>query len=581
MKRFYSIFSCILLISLAFGIQAQPRYDVYKLSSGLSVVLNTSKSDKIMIQLYTRSGSIFENEANSGINALIMKIAENKIREKAEALMVRFTPVLETEFVGLQFIASPEDLNTLLQLIADDYFTFTVTNAELETAQAALTAEKITLGQKLEKDLEESINKKLWGKGYMKTRHDGGNENYLTYTTKELADYHMRYFHKSNNTLCFSGNLSRGELDNKLNSFFSGISGQYFDPKQITKILDLKPVVNFSQLVIKTEPIFAEQVGLVYQNPGVRFDRKGSYCANILAQILNNAESTGVSAVYDAYNYYGVLSLSKPCLDNKPKTTINALSSVIDDIKSFKIIDTASFLLAKQMVADRHKKVQENNPELFMRLIAQYRYTNDENHMLNFTDSLNHVSMHDMEFYVRDYFINRAGARYWMAPKEDIRTTKEEERLYPLDESIGDIKIMYEVNKIDFYGDSNIINLNKLIQWLQINDDINVQVNGFADEGEYNRVSDKEVQSFIDSIPNFVKVIPFVIKTKEMRPEMMRALKVMRAMYLNGIPVERMKGTSMVFTSDTPEKAIENRKCTFTLDKRMRTITLRESIKNK
>jgi predicted Zn-dependent peptidase len=581
MKRFYASFSCALLILLAFSTNAQPKYILYKLTSGLSVIHHYTSPGKIRVQVYTRAGSIFENESNSGINALMLKIAENKIRVKAEDSNIQFNTVLETEFVGFELSAADYNLEEILKLISYHYFSFSVSQKELDNAIEDITAQKISIAQTLIKDMEYGVNKGLWGRSLLKVTPNGVNEQYKSISLKSLEDHHKRYFHLPNSTFCYSGSLTKSELDVRLNSALNFIEAPKYDPLQITRILDLKPVVNYTQRVFPVEPIFSEKVGIVFQNPGSRYDRKGSYCASILAQILSDFYGQELNFQYTPNNYYGLFSFSKDVIGDKPKTTIKTLEQIIADIKTFKLIDTNEIKLAKEMIAEQQRMIRDNDPELYMRQIAQFRHTNDEHYIIGFADSLQSITEKDMALYIQDYFVNRTGVRYWMASNSKIKSVKENERLYDLDESVGDIKLFYEPNKIDLSGDSNLTNLDKMIQWLQINDDFVLQINGCADRGEFNRVSDKEVQTFVDSVPTFVKVIPYIIKTKEMRPEMMRALKVMKTLYENGIDIDRMNGTSMTFSSDTEEKASENRRCTFTLDKRMRTIPLREMMNSK
>jgi hypothetical protein len=53
----------------------------------------------------------------------------------------------------------------------------------------------------------------------------------------------------------------------------------------------------------------------------------------------------------------------------------------------------------------------------------------------------------------------------------------------------------------------------------------------------------------------------------------MRALKVMKLLYDNGIPIARLKGTSrMVLSSQSDQESIENKKCTFDIEKRKSSI---------
>lgn len=581
MKKFYVHISCALLILLAFSVQAQPKYILYKLTSGLSVSYNSYNMGKIRVQVYTRAGSVFENEQNSGINALMIKMVENRIRQKAEESGIQFKPVVETEFVGFELFASDFLLEEILGLLSNNYFTFSASQPELDQAIADVTAQKISTAQMLMKDMEDGLNKDLWGRSFLKISPSGANEQYRLITLEELRDYHERYYHSMNSSLCYSGGLTKSELDARLKTSFNFITVPKYDPQQITRVLDFKPVVNYRQRVFSVESVFSEKVGIVFQNPGSRYDRKASYCASILAQILSNFYGQELHFQYTPNNYYGSFSFSKDVVGDNPKSTIKTLEQIVADIKTFKLIDTNEMKLAKEMIAEKQRSVRDNDPELYMRQIAQFRHLNDEFYITDFADSLESITEKDMAFYIQDYFVNRTGVRYWMSSKNKIAKVKEEERLYDLDESVGDIKLMYEPNKIDLAGDSNLTNLKKVIQWLQINDDFAVQVNGWADRGEFNRVSDKDVQAFVDSVPTFVKVIPYKIKTKEMRPEMMRALKVMKELYDAEIAIDRMSGNSMVFYSDSDKKAAENKKCTFTMDKRIRTVPLREMAKSK
>jgi hypothetical protein len=94
-----------------------------------------------------------------------------------------------------------------------------------------------------------------------------------------------------------------------------------------------------------------------------------------------------------------------------------------------------------------------------------------------------------------------------------------------------------------------------------------IQVNGFADVSEFDKVSDAAVLAMMDTIPTFRKMNPDVFKKKTFRPEMLRAMKIIRYLYMNGISADRLSGTSMTYTSNNKEEAAANMKCTITLMK--------------
>jgi hypothetical protein len=146
-----------------------------------------------------------------------------------------------------------------------------------------------------------------------------------------------------------------------------------------------------------------------------------------------------------------------------------------------------------------------------------------------------------------------------------------------LDESVAKYVFKYRPNVTTLEGEDNAIMLHNLLQWLTINSDITVQVNGYSDEHEYNRATDDDsVLEFIDSIPSFKTANLDFKKSGYLRPEMMRALKIAKYLYENGISSERIFGTSMPFKSSNKKEEMNNLKCTLTLNKYRKSPSLLE-----
>jgi hypothetical protein len=105
-----------------------------------------------------------------------------------------------------------------------------------------------------------------------------------------------------------------------------------------------------------------------------------------------------------------------------------------------------------------------------------------------------------------------------------------------------------------------------------------VQINGFSDEHEYNKTTDEDsIMQFIDSMPTFHKVNSDIIQHKRtIRPEMARAAKIVKYLYEHGIVAERLCGTAMMFKSANKQEAIDNMKCTVTLQKERKSPSLYE-----
>jgi hypothetical protein len=74
-----------------------------------------------------------------------------------------------------------------------------------------------------------------------------------------------------------------------------------------------------------------------------------------------------------------------------------------------------------------------SGPIYFMKEMAYFRFTNDENYILSFTDSLANISEQDMKWYINDYFINRAGVMYTFSNIDAERYADSTQRVYNLD----------------------------------------------------------------------------------------------------------------------------------------------------
>jgi hypothetical protein len=418
--------------------------------------------------------------------------------------------------------------------------------------------------------------KKLWGDDYNKVSNQPNNVPSTALRLSAIQEFQKKYFASTNAILCINSGLERTQIDAFLDKIFTQKAVVQFNPERITHVLEFKPIINYTHFVLKGIQE-KEECGIVFQNPGARYDRRGSYCAFLLNQILENElKAKTINASYKSNNYFGTFTITYDVPNHNYKAALDVLTNIVSKIQQLDFITPEKIDRAKDLVINEYRNLALSGPVFFMKEMAYYRFTNDENYILSFTDSLADVSELDMQRYINDYFINRAGVMYTMANLNPEYIADSSQRVYSLDGDFSGLKCVYELNKTDLYGDSNWANVYRVISWLQINADANVQINGFADEGEYNRVRDPALQTFIDSIPTFKKAMPDFIKTGYMRPESMRALKLMKVFYENGIDLKRITGTSMLYTSDTKEKAAENRRCTFSVEKIKRTKSLRE-----
>lgn len=572
MEKFYPILTLLLLVICPVLYGQNSLFTFQKSPSGLTYMHHLSKENESEVSFSIRTGSVYERDSSYGINQLVVLILEKRITKTKSLATSQHRINLTPEIVSIDFKCSNTLLeNNLKDLTACLYGTLILEN-ELTWAKEELNTRYNSAQKSLEYKSHLDLQNKLWQNDAYKVFANSIPPQFANISLSRANDYYEKYYQKSNSTIAFSTSKENSATFEMTKKIFAAYNTQFFNPDQIIRLLELKPIINYSQRIYFNESTSTPSVGVIFQNPGVRYDRKGSYCATILAQILAKQTDFDLKSNLESHNYFSTLYITKDVLNNQFVTATNELNKLIDTLKTLQYITPDMLAAAKDDIMTQHKKVSTQQPFLFLKEIAKYRFTSDEKYIISFADSIQSVKMEDMQRYLYEYFINKAGVHFVNTDETSLANVIAKEKVYDIDESIKNLKCMFELNKVEMSGDSNFIVIEKITQWMKMNTDAYLLINGFADKGEYPKVKDDEISRFMDSVPDFKKVKPFIVKTKTLRPEMMRALRVMKLIYDNGIPITRLKGTSMVLSSDNDQESIENKKCTFDIDKRKSSI---------
>ena len=592
MKYCHSILICLLIALAPFAdIHAQAGADLYRLvksSNGQSFMLNTNgAAGTIYTDVCFRIGPIYEFDSLSGVSILLTRIINAHIDAdvKSSGRQVKYNSTVDPEQIGFHFESSAADLDYVFNLINDKVIHPKIDSDGLDEAKTEIRGyvDDIKKTESLRKEV--AIMKRLWGNDFKKLTPYGDQETYARLKTDDLIAFHKHFFLPYNNCISVLGSFSDKEVLNKLIDVFKDFKSREFNPEQITKVIDFKPVVNTVQFL--TTGAEKSMASIMYQNPGARQDRDATYAAYILSELINDKDGriqkslkeaglSHIKASYTCNNFYGTFVLSAQPDSNKFMDAFNRLDQVITDISQKNYFKEGEIEKAQKNIAIEYDNLKTNSLRTYMGLVTRFRFSNDENYITNFLDSINIVDVEHMHRYIGDYFTDHHGVRSLVASIDSMKKIRPDQQYFVLDESIDETKFTYDLNKTDIETDEATQSLQRVIQWLYINPDINVQINGFSDEGEFMKSYDDSVLRFIDSTATFHKAMPDATKKGYLRIEFMRAMKIAKALYEAGIGEDRISGTSMVFTSDTKEAAAANRKCTLTFEKIQPRVSLYE-----
>lgn len=585
-KTLFAVIGFLLMIAPGYS-QNNIRLDsaVYqsKLLNGMNVV-SSANPDATLVEIgcYIKMGAVYENDSVSGISYIVQNILADKmanyLRQGKTDISFQNTSLkayTTTEQSVFQLTCNPSNYAACLQLLRDSIFSSTISQNELkdkiETVRKEIAEGKINYQNKFSVQLLQ----RLFRKDVNRQLITGDTSASFAFIDLPHIDKFLGKYYVPNNAIVNGwGSFDIDKFQTATVKYFGTLRKSEFDPESITKIIDFKPMLYSTQFTV-TAPVEQPHFEICWQFPGVRSNVKSSYYAFLLSAMLNDpnnfiqvkARKLGCKkfvAVYDANNFSGIFKVVLEAEKNNAFPIYHFVLKEIQRIDETLINET---MMKAGMLRFKKEYNTIKNSKDFMQWLTKYWVYDDASYFPTLEDSVFQLGERRMRKFAIEYIKQSAQVTGLMINETDRAEIKADSILPDLDPSVNDYVFYYRNNITDLEGADNLQKQSNLLNWLLLNPDLMVQVNGCSDKGEFGKAKDDSIRVFIDSIPTFAKVKQDLIKTGSLRPEMMRAMKIIKYLYDHGIAMDRLKGTSMPFSSKNDKEAAENMKCTITLDK--------------
>jgi|GEM_PF-1291337 predicted Zn-dependent peptidase len=592
---------CLLLLLLSFAhiTCAQPETtksgDLFsiKLVDGLNTILMPlSQAVNTEITFSIKTGSMYETDSISGMSNLVVKIFNQKIinaLKSGKGLLttqnVTFEGYATTEHAIFKFTTSAQNLTPCLSLFRDSVFNGKIYQSEINPVRNIILQQFEDARHDKKKIFEERLLQGLYVQDHQKLEVAGNGKEIKDFDRGSISRFFKRYYVPNNTFMTITGPIDGVTVENTLESLFKTVMRSEFDPETVTKIVDLRPMAYNTQFIVNDTSATPE-FQICWQFPGTDNNFQDSYAAFLLNAILNDKNNFIQAKVakmgckkftvqYDANNFNGIFRIT---LQPSKKNMFETYQFVINELGRLNktLVNDVMITAAKIQFKKEYESLKKSKE--YPQWIVKYTTFNDENYFPALLDSVMAVTPKQLETFVIDYFNQSphiAGLRISQADREGLKV---DSFFTDLDQSVARYVFTYRQNVTTLEGADNELKLRNLLQWVTINPDINIQVNGFSDEHEYNRTTDEDsIVAFIDSMPSFSRVTSEIIKKKRtIRPELARAAKIVRYLYDHGISAERLDGTAMMYKSENKQDAADNMKCTLTLNKLRKSPSLYE-----
>ena len=598
MRIFKSIFA-FLLLSFAIVTQVCAQSETtktgdlfyLKLGNGMNAVLRPEVNAKqIELSFFIKTGSLYEMDSLSGISTIVQNILADKVarflRTNRGAISFQnstFNAYTTTERCVFKFTVSATNLTACFNLVRDSILSAPITSAELNNVKQNIINDVELAAKDPRKNMEGRLSQSIYRTDFEKLNVFGNIREFDNVSLPIVRFYCKKYYVPNNSLIAATGNFTLETLQTQLETAFRELVKSEFDPETVTKVVDFKPMLYTTQFIVE-DTASAPEFHICWQFTGTASNEQSSRCAYLLSAMLNDKNNfiqvkaaklhcKKLVAQYEVNNFNGVLHI---VLQPDRTNWFSTYSMVVTELQRLEktIVNESMMAGGKVQFKKEYQNLEKSKD--YPQWVVKHWAGNDETYFPTLLDSLLGISEKQLKNFVVFYMNQNPHVTGLLVSPQDRQDLKVDSLFTNVNDSVSQYVFTYRQNITDVESKEDSIKLRNLLQWLRINEDVNLQINGFADEGEFNKVFDDSIKTFIDSIPSFSRAMPEFIKKGYLRPEMMRAMKLIKYFYDQGIAPSRLSGTSMKFTSNTREEAIANLKCTITLEKMRKHISLYE-----
>lgn len=577
------------LIFLSFIVAKAQNQSVYegnfminKIVNGMNVtILPINNMPNTEVALYIKIGSVHDTDSLLGGNTLLRLAHQHKI-EKALAkgtgrvnnANTTFTSYSTGEQVVFSLTSTESNISYCMALLRDSVLLAPLRLQEIDSARSEILKIIDSAENNFDAVFETKLMQGVYKTDYYRVSKYGKPETLKNFNLNVARQYKLKYYTPNASIVSITGKVNSLYARELFENTFGKLEKSDFDPEVITKIIDFHPVIYNTQFVVNKDidnPYFE----ICWQYPGTTNNHQASVLAYLLTSIINDknnylqvkASKLGCkefTATYDAKSFSGLLRIKLVPDKNKLYETYNLVREGLQNLHTYMINE--SMVSAGKLLFKKWYNEQLGTKAYSAEVIKHWPF-NDEYYYLALKDTVNNVSVRQMQKFCYENMNQGSYTAGLMISAADRASLNIDSVFTDLNEDVKDYVFTYRPNITDLEGDDNLKKQDKLVQWLKINRDLYVKVNGFADEGEFNKTFDDSIRVFIDSSVTFRRTMPQLLKTKWLRPEMMRSLKVVKYLADHGIAQERLAGTSIRFKSDDETEALKNMKVTVSQNK--------------
>lgn len=374
-----------------------------------------------------------------------------------------------------------------------------------------------------------------------------------------VAKFKSSFYCPQNAFLVVNGNFKKAEVYKIIQNILLDWKDCTYSPFRTFPVQNIK-TSDYNVHLVTNDETNSSNLNIYQPGPVVYKNKRDVLTGLLFANIINNNQSAIRSYFADTFKLNNVrcdFNLRRFISLFSLKYEVD--SNNINFIKNYRKLDFLADRrhydsdLSKSKILLIDKLGSTSNTKDYINTLTLFNATTSLDYYGKIQDSINSITVKDIVDFVNKYILNNKFVAVFNNRQivGEIDSIFTETAIYP-----EAYEFYFKRNTGIFDNDSAYIILNSLYQWLVLNANSKIKINGVAGNDELLTVKDDDMLNFYKNHPEFVISPSDLIPTKKMRLDVYRSMTIVRKLVEKGISLNQISGTGKLRNPDaeSPEK---------------------------
>ena len=382
--------------------------------NGLKVIFKqNTANDIVSANMYFRGGVSLLDEHQAGLENLTLIVAQKatknyskeKLNSELESMNSQINSGSNLDYSSLNLLCVKQNFDESWNIFSDIILNPLFSDEDLKLEKEKMIANVKQVNDNPDAYLQKLVNEEFYVDHPYSIGVNGTEATLSSFTTKDLSDFHSKRLKTSNMLLVVVGNISKSEIENKVNASFGKLEKGNYQPVKLPEVMHNEPSIKILNKELPTNYIQG-----TYSAPS-RGTEDG-YTMLILNSILRDrvweevrtkrSLSYAPSSFYRAnFSNYGAIYVT--AVD--PDTTIKVMRAELEKIKNDPVTDIELKNKVRQFITfyylgNETNQAQANSLAFYELSGVGYKAVKD------FLNHINRITPKDIQDVAKKYIKN-------------------------------------------------------------------------------------------------------------------------------------------------------------------------------